>query len=672
LHILAGRLDLPTPDHFASGEHRALAGTPFEAALHPQPARRYANASTFVDDLLDWLAEITSEIAWPLPHEMPPEPPGTTEQEWVWSPLLQPRLGNKQTLYHNKENTRVSSCIWLNDQDTFLSAGEDGFIYRWGLGEPEPTFVAATDVPILSLAISQDGWHLATGHADGSVRVWQQDGLLLHELAPHTGPVYACSLAANGQILATGGADGTLRVWDLRAERQLTVFRTYTGAIRCCTLNPSGSLVLFGGDDQRLQLGGVANGDILQTFKGHLQAVLGCDLRGELAFSGDAGGNLYAWDILLEDPPLALREHRGAVADCHIYEGADGSVYGLSCATDGQVCTWDLRTGTLREVARPFPQEAVSLTACALNARARVVGTADGRLHIQARGGQVLAARRTGQHTSGIVAVAAHDNDAYAIGYDSRLTHSRRADGALQAVFALEAIPTVLAIDADYIYAGDQEGRLRCYDRHRGRLRWEAKAHRGAVTFILAEPADAIITGGADGVLAQWKKQDGARLSARSVAPVGLHCAALQDDTRLLAGTQSGDVLRINFRSGHSLEPVLALGQPIRAILRFGPMWFAGTSDGYLQALNTDAEHTGWRLHASGLQALAIIPGPKWLSSLSPQGELAVWDMAAQRCLHRWQPGPLFGAMASAGHHQLLLGDEAGHLHLLYWGPTHG
>jgi WD40 repeat protein len=76
---------------------------------------------------------------------------------------------------------------------------------------------ALTDFPrhLHASAVSPDGVHMAVAYGS-KIRIWdRKKGVYCAVLAEHTGDVYSQSFSPDGKILASGSADGSIRLWDV-------------------------------------------------------------------------------------------------------------------------------------------------------------------------------------------------------------------------------------------------------------------------------------------------------------------------------------------------------------------------------------------------------------------------------------------------------------------------
>ncbi len=68
---------------------------------------------------------------------------------------------------------------------------------------------------VLSVTYSPDGKKLASGSADGTVRIWDVGrGECERTLTGHTSYVYSVTYSPDGKKLASGSYDGTVRIWE--------------------------------------------------------------------------------------------------------------------------------------------------------------------------------------------------------------------------------------------------------------------------------------------------------------------------------------------------------------------------------------------------------------------------------------------------------------------------
>ncbi|MGH1396521.1 MAG: WD40 repeat domain-containing protein, partial [Trichormus sp.] len=67
---------------------------------------------------------------------------------------------------------------------------------------------------VLSVAMSQDGQTIVSGGEDGTVRLWNLQGLPLAEpFRGHEDWVLSVAISSDGKTIVSGAKDGTVRLW---------------------------------------------------------------------------------------------------------------------------------------------------------------------------------------------------------------------------------------------------------------------------------------------------------------------------------------------------------------------------------------------------------------------------------------------------------------------------
>ena len=257
------------------------------------------------------------------------------------------------------------------DGSHLASGSADGTIGLWDLKTRRRLHSFPGDTgPVRVLAFSPDGRVLASGSSDYTVRLWDVPGRKLRQvLGKHSWVVTALAFSPDGKVLASGSGvvdlrtmtsgKGELKLWNVALGKEQRSLVGHQGMVLALAFGPDGKQLASGGLDRTARLWHVPSGKPLAILEGHTHRVRGVlfaagGTRLITASEGEQGtGSIKLWDLAAQQDLLTLHGHDDAVT-CLVMPRAGNLL--ISGSDDGTIKLWELPSGSapawVRSLAR--------------------------------------------------------------------------------------------------------------------------------------------------------------------------------------------------------------------------------------------------------------------------------------------------------------------------------
>jgi WD40 repeat protein len=153
-----------------------------------------------------------------------------------------------------------------------------------------------------AVAFSPDGRTVATGSADGNVRLW--DAATRQEIGPPMSsdakPVAAVAFSPDGTLVAASSADGNVQLWDTATQQEAgSALVAGAAEVAALAFSPDGKLLATGGQDGAVRLWDVATGSQVGTTMatGDAVSALAFGIGGTTLASAESDGATELWNV---------------------------------------------------------------------------------------------------------------------------------------------------------------------------------------------------------------------------------------------------------------------------------------------------------------------------------------------------------------------------------------
>ena len=140
------------------------------------------------------------------------------------------------TLYltvRDADNADIITVAFSPDGRFMATGDANGVVRIWDIenilngGDPTPVRLGSETEQATYITFSPDGSELFSGHRDGTIRrwFWQENGTVHDQLSGHSGEIKFLVFDPTGDVLISVGADNNVRHWNLATSRANLILR---------------------------------------------------------------------------------------------------------------------------------------------------------------------------------------------------------------------------------------------------------------------------------------------------------------------------------------------------------------------------------------------------------------------------------------------------------------
>lgn len=244
------------------------------------------------------------------------------------------------------------ATLWAFNWAARLLASASDEVTVWEVSSGNQLAEMSTPNWITAVTFQPGAAVLATGHDDGSVRVWDwSEQKMLLDLEGHRLPVSAMAFSHDHKALATAGEDKLIHLWELPSGKPLGTLTGHKDRIPGLAWHPDNKRLFSAAWDTTVRVWDTVKREPIILLNSHATQVhaLALSADGKVLASADSRNDVHLWDTSRHETIAVVREATGEVR-CLTFTPDDGrgdadtALFAFGSA-DRVIHLWDSRNG---------------------------------------------------------------------------------------------------------------------------------------------------------------------------------------------------------------------------------------------------------------------------------------------------------------------------------------
>jgi NACHT domain- and WD repeat-containing protein len=245
----------------------------------------------------------------------------------------------------------VRGMAFSNNNNFAATGHADGSLVIWDLNQRKSiAFLNHDEGWINSIAINEDCTSVISGGGDGILYIWEKEkgdeNFRLKKLKGHTDRIWSVAISSNGKFAASGSDDKTVRIWNLESKEEIKCLKGHSRWVQALAFNNSCKVLASSGGDGKIILWNVSGDSVepLVQLLGHDDSVLSLCFSADDKYllSGSRDQSVRIWNVHSKFSVNEIDSHSDRIT-CAAFS-TDGRIL-VTGSNDQTVRLWDTGSG---------------------------------------------------------------------------------------------------------------------------------------------------------------------------------------------------------------------------------------------------------------------------------------------------------------------------------------